>query len=306
MANPFYDYSAIVDRPPLYWPGGKRLALYIGLNIEHYEIGKRSVGVLDAVAARDPDPINVSWRDYGMRVGVWRITELLDRLGMRPSVLLNADVCHEYPRILETGSARHWAWVAHGRNNTLFAGDPPKLSQEEERAYLADVFDVIERATGSRPKGWLGPLGLAETYATPRLLAELGATYVLDWANDDQPYPLKAGHGGLFSVPYSFELNDLPVFLKNGAEGAAFARMMIDQFDVLYAESREIARVMSICVYPFVMGQPFRYKHFAEALTYIVGHEDVWLATSDDIAAHFASLARDFSRAQAFEEVPVG
>jgi peptidoglycan/xylan/chitin deacetylase (PgdA/CDA1 family) len=132
-------------------------------------------------------------------------------------VLLNADVCHEYPRILEAGNERHWAWVAHGRNNSMFAQEPPKLSEEEERACLRDIFEVIQRATGSRPKGWLGPLGLAETYATPRLLAKLGATYVLDWANDDQPYPLKTGQGRLLSVPYSFIRSAFMAFYDLGS-----------------------------------------------------------------------------------------
>jgi allantoinase len=129
---------------------------------------------------------------------------------------------------------------------------------------------------------------LGETYATCRLLGELGATYVLDWANDDQPYRLNPDQEALLSVPYSFELNDLPVFLKNGADSKAFAQMVVDQFDILYAESRSIARVMPICVHPFVTGQPFRHKHFAKALAYIAGHRDVWMTTADDIAAHMA------------------
>src|ERR1700761_404819 len=112
-ANPFYTYSAIVDRPPLQWPDGKRLAVYVGLNIEHYVFGERSVGLLDAVAERDPDPINFSWRDYGARVGVWRMAELFARLGLRPSVLLNAEVCPEYPRIIGEGKKLGWSGMAH-------------------------------------------------------------------------------------------------------------------------------------------------------------------------------------------------
>jgi allantoinase len=286
--NPFYPYSAIIDRPPVKWPGNRTLAVYVGLNIEHFRFGERSVGVLDAVAQRDPDPINFGWRDYGVRVGIWRMAELFDRLSVRPSVLLNADVCSEYPRIIEEGNKRGWSWVAHGKNNSMFAGNSPDLSERAERDYLRVVFEEIERSTGTRPKGWLGPLGLGETYATCRLLGELGATYVLDWANDDQPYRLNPDQEALLSVPYSFELNDLPVFLKNGADSKAFAQMVVDQFDILYAESRSIARVMPICVHPFVTGQPFRHKHFAKALAYIAGHRDVWMTTADDIAAHMA------------------
>lgn len=283
-SNPFYDYSPIIDRPRLEWPGGKRLAIYVGLNLEHYELGKRAVGPLDAVASRDPDPINFGWRDYGVRVGVWRMMELFDRLGVRPSVLLNADVCREYPRIIEEGNKRNWTWVAHGKNNSMFAGESPTLGEAEERAYLTDVVSTIERGTGVRPKGWLGPLGLSETYATNRLLAELGLTYVLDWGNDDQPFRLRSSEGGLLSVPYSFELNDLPSFLKNGCDGEAFARMIRDAFHLLRTESQTIARVLPICVHPFVVGQPVRYRPFAAALAEIAGHADIWMTTSDEIA----------------------
>ena len=290
--NPFYRYSAIIDRPQLEWRDGQRLAVYVGLNVEHYAFGQKSVGLLESVAGRNPDPINFSWRDYGVRVGVWRMADLFDRLAIRPSVLLNADVCEAYPRIIEEGNKRGWSWVAHGKNNSMFASDDPKLSEDKERDYLQEVFDRIERSTGARPKGWLGPLGLSETYATCRLLRDVGATYVLDWANDDQPYRLDAGQGSLLSVPYSFELNDLPLFVKNGADGRAFAQMVVDQFDVLYAESRAIARVMPICIHPFVTGQPFRHKHFAEALAYIAGHRDVWITTADEIAAFMEERQR--------------
>jgi peptidoglycan/xylan/chitin deacetylase (PgdA/CDA1 family) len=288
-ANPFYDYQAIVDRPPLAWPDGKKVAVFVGLNIEHYAFGERSVGMLEAVASRDPDPINFGWRDYGARVGVWRIAELLDRLAITPSVLLNADVCDQYPRIIEVGRATSWCWVAHGKNNSMFAGpNPPQLGEDEERAYLADVFATIERSTGVRPRGWLGPLGLSQTYATARLLAELDAQYVLDWGNDDQPYRLRPGEGGLLSVPYSFELNDLPLFLRNGCDGHVFARMMSDACDQLADDAETAARVLPICVHPFVIGQPTRFKPFAQALAAIAARDDVWLTTTDAIAATFA------------------
>lgn len=217
--NPFYPYSPIIDRPARTWPEGKRLAVYVGLNIEHYAFAERSVGLLDAVASRDPDPINFGWRDYGLRVGIWRLMELFDKLNLRASVLLNADVCSHYPRVIEEGRKRGWAWVAHGKNNSMFAGSAPQLSEAEEREYLDEIFGTIAAAVGTRPKGWLGPLGLSQTYAPSRLLAALGALYVLDWGNDDQPFRLASHQGGLLVVPYSFELNDLPLFLRNGCEG---------------------------------------------------------------------------------------
>jgi len=284
MDNELYDYSPITEREPIQWPGGARVAFYVGLNIEHFLFGLPSTSFYDATAALVPDPLNHGWRDYGPRVGIWRLTEIFDRHGIRPSVLLNSDVTTEYPQIVRAGTERGWAWLAHGRNNsTLQAGMPA----DDERVYLASVLESIERATGSRPRGWLGP-GLTETVQTPRLLAELGLSYVLDWTNDDQPYWLNVP--GMLSVPYSVELNDLGLFTMRGFSGPQFLQTVKDQFDQLYADSAGNGRVMALALHPFVSGQPFRARYLDQALEYITGHTGVWLTTSDEIAAHFARI----------------
>ena len=120
MDNQLYDYSAIVDRPRLTLPDGARVAFWIGLNIEHYEVDKPSTSIFAGTAALQPDPLNYGWRDYGVRVGIWRMIDALDKFDLRASVLLNADVCQRYPRIIEEGNKRHWAWLAHGKNNSTF------------------------------------------------------------------------------------------------------------------------------------------------------------------------------------------
>lgn len=148
------------------------------------------------------------------------------------------------------------------------------------------MFEAIERATGQRPKGWLGP-ALTETYDTPRLLAELGATYVLDWCNDDQPYPFMPGKAQMISVPYTIELNDIPLFVGKSLTGPQFKQMIVDWFDQLYADGKSTGRVMTVALHPFIVNQPSRHRYLAEALRYIAGHEDVWLTTSDEIAAYY-------------------
>ena len=197
---------------------------------------------------------------------------------------LNSDVTIEYPQIIKAGTERNWAWLAHGRNNsTLQAGMPAG----EERAYLANVAETIEQATGSRSRGWLGP-ALTETQQTPQLLAELGLKYLLDWTNDDQPYWLNVP--GMLSVPYSVELNDLGLFTMRGLTGPQFLQTVKDQLDQLYADSASSGRVMALALHPFASGQPFRAKYLDQALEYITGHPGVWLTTSDEIAAHFARV----------------
>lgn len=282
MDNELYDYSPITEREPIQWPGGARVAFYVGLNVEHFLLGQPSTSINQATAGLVPDPLNHGWRDYGPRVGIWRMTEVFDRHQIRPSVLLNSDVAAHYPQIIKAGLERDWAWLAHGRNNsTLQAG----MTVAEERVYLTEVVDTIERATGRRPRGWLGP-GLTETYETPRLLAELGLGYVLDWTSDDQPYRLNVP--GMLSVPYSVELNDLGIFTMQGMTGPQFVQLVADQLEQLYADSADSGRVMALALHPFVTGQPFRAKYLDQALSLVASHPGVWLATSDEIAEHYA------------------
>ncbi|WTW94440.1 polysaccharide deacetylase family protein [Streptomycetaceae bacterium NBC_01309] len=287
MDNRLYDYSAIVDRAPIRWPGGARVAFYVGLNVEHYRIDRPSTSTFAGTAGLTPDPLNYGWRDYGPRVGIWRVAQSLDRHGIRASVLLNSDVAERYPRIVEAGRDRDWAWLAHGKNNSVFQAD---MTREEERAYLADVVGTIEKATGRRPRGWMGP-ALTETFNTPELLAELGLDYVLDWTNDDQPYRLNVP--GMLSVPYSVELNDISLFVGKSTSGPDFVRIVKDQLDQLYEDSADSGRVMALALHPFVIGQAFRHKYLDEALEYVANHEGVWLTTSDEIAEHYARNATD-------------
>ncbi|TDD29297.1 polysaccharide deacetylase [Kribbella turkmenica] len=275
-----FDYSPITERPPLTWPDGKRVAFYVGLNIEHFlpDLPSTSIWPLEL----KPDPLNHGWRDYGARVGIWRTMDVLDRHGVRASVLLNSMAAEHNPQIITAGVDRGWAWLAHGRtNSSLHTG----LAPDEERRVLIDIVDTIESATGSRPKGWMGP-GLTETHNTPELLAELGLSYVLDWTNDDQPYRLNVP--GMLSVPYTVELNDLIIF-QRGITGPEFVQMIKDQYAVLSAESEHGGRVMPLALHPFVIGQAFRTKYLDEALAFLASQPDVWLTTSDEIAAHYTA-----------------
>ncbi|TCO28134.1 polysaccharide deacetylase [Kribbella steppae] len=275
-----FDYSPITERPRLTWPDGKRVAFYVGLNIEHFLPDQPSTSIWPIDLA--PDPLNHGWRDYGARVGIWRTMEILDRHGIRASVLLNSMVAEHNPQIIKAGVERDWAWLAHGKTNSiLHTGFEP----DEERKILTEIVDTIETATGSRPRGWMGP-GLTETHNTPELLAELGLSYVLDWTNDDQPYRLNIP--GMLSVPYTVELNDLLIFPR-GITGPEFVQMIKDQYDVLRRESDHGGRVMPLALHPFVIGQAFRAKYLDQALDFLASQTDVWLTTSDEIAAHYTA-----------------
>jgi peptidoglycan/xylan/chitin deacetylase (PgdA/CDA1 family) len=291
MENTLYNYSPIVDRPRLVWPNGKRVAFYVGLNVEHFEIGKPSTSIWEATAALAPDPLNHGWRDYGMRVGIWRMIESFDKYRIRPSVLLNSDVAARYPQVIEAGKARNWAWLAHGKTNSMLHTG---MAPDEERRFLKEITETIANATGQRPKGWMGP-GLTETFETPKILKELGYAYVLDWTADDQPFALNVP--GLLSVPYSVELNDLGLFGAKGMTGDEFYCAVVDQFDQLYADGAQTGRVMALALHPFATGQAFRAKYLDKALEHIVSHDGVWLTTSDDIADFHAQTVGQSSDA---------
>ena len=279
MTTPPFDYSPITERAPITWPDGARVAVYVGLNIEHFLIDRPSTSIWPGTADLQPDALNYGWRDYGARVGIWRTIESLDRHGVRPSVLLNSAVIKHHPQIVAAGLERNWAWLAHGRTNSILHTD---LDVDEERRVLAEIAGDIADATGRQPRGWMGP-GLTETHNTPKLLAELGFHYVLDWTNDDQPYPLTTP--GMISVPYSVELNDLLIFGK-GITGPEFEQMVIDQYEQLHADSATSGRVLALALHPFVIGQPFRHKYLDRVLKYLAAQPDAWLTTSDEIAAH--------------------
>lgn len=283
MEHGRFPYSPIAGRTVVRMPESARVAVWITPNVEHYHWGKPAIALTQMTASLKPDVLNYAWRDYGARVGIWRIMEILERQGFVATAALNAEVCEQYPQIVEAGNRLGWEWMAHGPNNSmLFTGMP----EEAERPIIAGVLDTIARATGRRSRGWLGP-ALTESWHTGELLTELGYTYTLNWAVDDEPFRLRSG---LISVPYSSEVNDLPAFVLHKMSGLEFRDVLIDQFDQLLADGADRPRIMGFGLHPFLVGQPYRAKHLATALEHMAAHrDDVWFATSDEIAAWYAS-----------------
>jgi allantoinase len=276
-----YDYSAIIDRDPLKLPNGARVAVVPYINIEHFPEDIPGTALVPGTQGFSPDPLNYGWRDYGNRVGLWRMMDIMDPLGMRGTVCLNSDIIREYPRIIEEGEKRNWAWIGHGINNAP-ANFLSGIDEDREREIIGAVLEDMEKALGRKTKGWLGPF-LVETMNTPNILADLGVEYLCDFCADDQPFKFNTKTGNLISVPYTVELNDIPAFLNLGVSGADFGDMIIDQFDVLYEEGATNARIMPICLHNFLIGQPFRAKHLKRAFEYIAKHDDVWLTTGDEV-----------------------
>ena len=286
-----YDFQPIIDRKPFTLPQGARVAVIPYINIEHFPAAIPGTPLIPGTAGFSPDPLNYGWRDYGNRVGLWRMMDLMDNLGMRGTVCLNGEIIREYPRIIEEGEARDWAWIGHGINNAPanFIGNVrnpdgslSELSEDREREILEYTLDSMKKTLGRKTKGWLSPF-LTHTDNTPRLLEEYGVEYLCDYTADDHPFRFNTPKKNLISVPYTVELNDIPSFLNVGVSSEAFGDMIIDQFDVLYEEGETNARCMPICLHTFHVGQPNKFKHLKRAFEYIAKHDDVWLTTGDEI-----------------------
>jgi peptidoglycan/xylan/chitin deacetylase (PgdA/CDA1 family) len=270
--NPIYDFRPIVDRPVLRMPDGAQIAVWLGINIEHYAFGVPALSLWPAVEHLVPDPINYGWRDYGNRVGIWRLFDRLAELGIRGTMLMNSEVCERYPRIIEAAAAAGWPIAAHGRENSTLQA---QLSADEEVAYIEDVTATIERHAGARPVGWLGPFR-SSSMQTHELLAQAGYTHLLDWNNDDQPYLFNTTAGRLCSVPYSVEVSDIAAFVRHSWTGPEFERVIRDAFDTLYEEGAQSARVLGLSLHPFLIGQSFRIGYLIDALRYMSSFDGVW------------------------------
>ncbi|OSP54707.1 polysaccharide deacetylase family protein [Pseudoruegeria sp. SK021] len=277
-----YAYSPITRRPKFSWPGNKRLAVYVVMGVEEYNFGP---GMTEDIfpGAPKPDYVNTSWRDYGNRVGGFRLIDRCKALGVQLSILLNTDVYDSAPDLTDHARAAGCEIVGHGLSNsdTLVGMD-----RAAEADYLEAVAARIEGAEGDRPGGWSSPW-LAQTEATVDLLKQTGYRYLLDLRLDDQPVWLTTETGPLLALPYALELNDSTTIIGRQTTADAFSKMIIDEFDELRLAAEDTPLVMSIVVHSFISGQPFRLAALTRALRHITaGHPDVWLTTPGDIAAH--------------------
>ena len=281
--NRRYPYSAIINRPDYSWPNGSKLAVYIGLNIEHFAFGHGLGAQLVPGHGVGPDILNYSWRDYGNRVGVWRLASLFEQLDFPVSLLVNTSIYDYCPEVVERFRSRGDEIVAHGRTNSEIQGG---LAEKDEFELISETTKIITEEEGRPPEGWLGPW-ISETMKTPDILQENGYKYLLDWCHDDQPTWMTTRDGNILSIPYPQELNDIPSIMvrKNTAE--QFAKMITDNFDEMLEQSRQQPLVMGIALHAYIVGQPFRLKHLRNALSHISKkRKDIWLATSGQIAAH--------------------
>lgn len=276
-----YSYHPIFGRPAFSWPGGRQLAVYLALNVEQYAYGEGLVEDL-VPGMPQPDVLNSSWRDYGLRVGAWRLLDLFRDSGFPATILLNSRVCDTAPDLVARMVADGHEIAAHGRTNSESLAD---CGPTDEAAVIAEVTARITESAGTRPEGWLSPW-LAETPQTPDLLHERGYGYLLDFCCDDQPIWLSTRTGRMLALPYSQEINDSAAIIGRQAGAAEFADMAIDQIDEMLAQSGPAPLVFGLALHGNIMGQPFRIRQLRRVLAHLDGLRDqVWITRARDIAA---------------------
>ena len=276
-----YKFSGIATRPAGTWPGGARLAFYVAVNLEQYAFAEGLVEDLVPPMGQ-PDVMNYSWRDWGNRVGAWRLRDMFEGLGLIPSLLVNTSLYCETPELIAAYRTLGAPIVSHGRTN---AETQAGLDEAAEAALIAQARDTIAANEGHPPQGWLGPW-VSETERTPDLLQEAGFGYVLDWSMDDQPVWLSTRGGRILAVPYPQELNDANAVVLRRGSAPEFADMIVDAFDEMLEQGGPQPLVMGVALHAHVSGQPFRLRHLRRALQHIVSRRDqVWLADTDRIAS---------------------
>jgi allantoinase len=286
-----FNYSPITQRNAYRWPGGAKLAVYLGFNIEHFAFGE-GMGAAIGPASPQPDVLNYSWREYGNRVGAWRCLELFDQLGMPAAALINTALYDHCPELIAACVKRGDELVGHGHSNAERQGT---LDEASERALLQMCRERMHVHSGQQAAGWLSPW-ISESLLTPDLLQETGYSYTLNWCHDDQPMPMRTRSGqSLWAVPYPQELNDIPMIIARQMDGKDFAQMIIDQLDemLLQTQADDAAPlVMGIALHPYIVGQPYRLRHLRRALQHVAAARDrgqVWMTTPGHICRH-ASL----------------
>jgi len=295
-----YEFSALPDRKKLHWLDGKRLALIITINLEYWELTRDQAEPLYPggpasipfpLPGNVPDYVNWTWREYGQRVGIWRMLDAFDRAGVPASCTVNGLFIQERRRIVDAIKERGWELVPHNwtQNDilTYYAHEP-----EAERAVIRRVLDVYEDAVGQPAKGWLSS-SLRPTAETPDILKENGLLFHCDFLNDDQPYLIQTNSGPLVCVPYSNDINDFNMFARGGMtldQGQATLR---EQFDCLYAEGADSLRLMNFGLHPHIIGQPYRIRALGEFLSYAKSFDGVWFPTREEIATWYLENHQD-------------
>jgi peptidoglycan/xylan/chitin deacetylase (PgdA/CDA1 family) len=284
----YYDWSPIINRKPLRWPGNARVALVVILNLEHWDWQLPPDTPGAPPGPFRPNLAEFSQHEYGNRVGVFRILRVLDKYGIKPTVAMDKTIAETNPFLVRECQKRNLEVIAHGATarQPIHAGMTP----EAERGYVRASIAAVTKAMGKQPAGWLGP-EFSETMNTPAVLASEGIRYVCDWSNDEQPYRMKVPQGELFSMGVDLDLDDIFIHVNGRRLIDEYRQIMQDTFDGLYRDGAKSGRLMVINLHPWVMGWPWRIKYLDRALAHINRYSNVWKASGTEVVDWYKANA---------------
>ena len=289
MDHEHYQWSPMTTRGVLRWPDGARIALSVVVTLEKMEweapAGSFTVSLPGGIADRPfPDYARVSHREYGHRVGIFRVLDVLERHGIRPTVAMDAMTAEANPYLVEHCMQRGAEIIGHGISvSRMISG---RMTEEDEQEYVHSSVEALRRATGTPPQGWLGPEH-GESERTPGILAGAGVSYVCDWVNDEQPYRITTPQGDLCALPLMWELDDINALWDRKVPVDRYARLLEESFDGMYEGSRGSGLLLAFNLHPWLIGQPFRIGYLDQALGHMVKRQGVWAATGSEIVEWF-------------------
>ncbi len=291
MDHEHYDWSPVSTREPLRWPNGARVALCAIVVLDHLDFLPPDGTVQPPGLYHRPLPEYWAFthRQYGLRVGVFRVLDVLEKHGIPPTVAMDGLTAENYPYLVRHCLNRGCEIIGHGIAASRMISS--RMSETEERTYIRDSVNVLARATGARPAGWLGP-EYGESERTPGLLAEAGIRYLCDWANDEQPYPMKTPAGALIALPFILDLDDQFALRDRRFPVDGYARHLKEAFRRIYRDAEPTGRLMVLMLHPYLIGQPFRIGFLDEALASMVRRQRVWAALGRDIVESYCRATR--------------
>ena len=292
MDHDRYDWSMLTDRPRVQWPGGKRLALWVNVALQYGPLNQQGKPFppVGGMTTSYPDLRHYTLREYGNRVGIFRLLKAFDRYGVKPTFAVSARLAERYPYLIRRLVGRGDEIISHGWHMDAphFGGQDPLAEAELVRRSL----QTLREATGQPVAGWLSP-SRSQSASTPELLVQHGVRYMCDWVNDDMPYRFRTAHGPLVAMPLSSELEDAFIIHGNLHSEAEYAQQVKDAFDYLLAESaQQGGRLLALSLHPWVLGQPQRIGRLEEVLEHIMGHADVWSASAAEICTAWEAGGR--------------
>ncbi len=281
MDHDHYEWSPINTRGVLRWPDGARVALCVVINLEHLEWEPPEGSYQTPTPAGGLGPRGypnypmLTHRDYGHRVGIFRVFDVLEKHGIPPTVAMDALTAEHYPELVRPCLDRSCEIIGHGQSASQMITS--QMSESEERGYIQNSIESLAKATGKAPAGWLGP-EYGESARTPQLLAEAGIRYVCDWTNDEQPYRMTTQMGALFALPMMLELDDVHALWDRRVQVDRYEQLLRESFDILYRDGAQTGRLLVLHLHPWLIGQPFRVGFLDAALSAMMQHQEVWAA----------------------------